>query len=53
MLYWTGVFLVMAIVAAVFAFGGSAGDAAAIARVFFFVTLPLFALTLLGSAIKR
>lgn len=42
MLRWALVFLVVAIIAAVFGFGGIAGEAAWIARILLFVFLILF-----------
>ena len=46
MLRWTLLFLVVAIIAAVFGFGGIAADAAWIARVLFVVFLILFLISL-------
>jgi uncharacterized membrane protein YtjA (UPF0391 family) len=54
MLRWAIAFLLIAIVAAVFGFGGLAGEAAWIAKVLLFVFLVLFVVSLLfgrrGSA---
>lgn len=47
MLYWAAVFLVIAIVAALFGFGGIAGASASIAQVLFFVFLILFIVSLI------
>ncbi|WP_207537399.1 DUF1328 domain-containing protein [Sabulicella rubraurantiaca] len=47
MLYWSLVFLVVAIVAGVLGFGGISSTAGGIARVLFFVFLVLFAVSLL------
>jgi uncharacterized membrane protein YtjA (UPF0391 family) len=47
MLHWAVVFLVVALLAAVFGFGGIAGTAAGIAKVLFFVFLVLFVVSLL------
>lgn len=47
MLYWAAVFFVIALVAAVFGFGGIAASAAGIAKVLFFVFLVLGAISLL------
>jgi uncharacterized membrane protein YtjA (UPF0391 family) len=47
MLRWSLIFLVVSLVAAVLGFGGIAGDAAAIARVLFFIFLVLFVVGLL------
>jgi uncharacterized membrane protein YtjA (UPF0391 family) len=46
MLYWAGVFLVVALVAALFGFGGIAGTAIYFAQVLFFVFLVLFVISL-------
>jgi len=42
MLYWAGVFLIIALVAAMFGFVGIAGTAVGFARILFFVFLILF-----------
>ena len=47
MLYWAAVFFVIAIVAAVFGFGGIAASATGIAKVLFVVFLVLAGLSLL------
>jgi uncharacterized membrane protein YtjA (UPF0391 family) len=47
MLYWAAVFLVIAIVAAIFGFGGIAASATGIAKVLFVVFLVLGAVSLL------
>ena len=47
MLTWTAIFLVIALVAAVFGFGGIAVGAAGIAKVLFFIFLIAFAVTLM------
>lgn len=46
MLYWTAVFFVIALAAAVFGFGGIAAGAAGIAKVLFFVFLVLTVVSL-------
>jgi uncharacterized membrane protein YtjA (UPF0391 family) len=46
MLNWAIGFLVIAIIAAVFGFGGIAGTAVGIAKVLFFIFLVLFAISL-------
>lgn len=54
MLRWAIIFLVIALVAALFGFGGIAGAATSIARILFFVFLVLFILSLLfGRRIFR
>jgi uncharacterized membrane protein YtjA (UPF0391 family) len=47
MLQWAVVFLVVAIIAAIFGFGGIVGPAVAIAKVLFFLFLVLFVVSLL------
>ena len=47
MLYWALVFFIVAVIAAVFGFGGIAAGAAAIAEIFFWVFVVLFALALI------
>ncbi len=53
MLYWTGVFLVIALVAAILGFGVIAGAAAGIAKILFVVFLVLFVLSLLMRGNRR
>lgn len=53
MLRWAVIFFVVAIIAAVFGFGGIAGAATDIARILFFVFLILFAVSLVMRLIKR
>jgi uncharacterized membrane protein YtjA (UPF0391 family) len=45
MLYWSVVFLVISLVAALFGFGGIAASAAGIAKILFFVFLVAFAIS--------
>lgn len=52
MLRWALVFLVVAIIAAVFGFGGLAGTAAAIAQVLFYVFLGVFLLMLIAGLMR-
>lgn len=47
MLYWAAVFLVIALVAAVFGFGGIAASAAGIAKILFYIFVAVFVITLL------
>jgi len=47
MLYYSIVFLVIALVAAVLGFGGIAGTAAGIAKILFFLFLVLFVISML------
>ena len=53
MLGWTLTFLVIALVAAVFGFGGIAVAAAGIAKILFYIFLILFVASLLGGLIRR
>lgn len=50
MLRWTITFLVIALVAALFGFGGIAAGAASIAKVLFFIFLVLFVISLVAGA---
>lgn len=52
MLGWALTFLVVAIIAAFFGFGGIAVASAGIAKLLFFVFLVLFAITLLAGLIR-
>ena len=52
MLYWALVFFVVAIVAAVFGFGGIASASAGIAQILFFVFLVLFPVALIMRAAR-
>ena len=47
MLYWAVVFLVVALIAALFGFTGVAGTSIAAAKILFFVFLVLFVVSLL------
>jgi uncharacterized membrane protein YtjA (UPF0391 family) len=53
MLYWTLVFLVVAMIAAVFGFTGIYVAAAGIAKILFFVFLVLLILSLIGGGLRR
>ena len=53
MLRWTVIFLVIAIVAAIFGFGGVASGAASIAKILFFIFLVLFVLSLIAGGFRR
>ena len=53
MLYWSAIFFVIAIVAAVFGYGGIENSAAAIAKILFFLFLALFFLSLLIGIFRR
>lgn len=52
MLGWALTFLVIALIAAVFGFGGIASASAGIAQILFFVFLILFAITLIMRVIR-
>jgi uncharacterized membrane protein YtjA (UPF0391 family) len=47
MLYWAAVFLVIALVAALFGFGGIASASAGIAKILFIIFLILFVVSLI------
>jgi len=53
MLGWTITFLIVALVAAAFGFGGIAVAAAGIAKILFFVFLVLFLVSLLSGLMRR
>jgi len=53
MLYWAAVFFVIALVAALFGFGGIAAGAVEVAKILFFVFLIIFAVTLVLGLIGR
>lgn len=53
MLYWAVVFLVIAIIAAVFGFGGIAVAATGIAKLLFFIFLVLFVISLIFHMGRR
>jgi uncharacterized membrane protein YtjA (UPF0391 family) len=53
LLYWAVVFLIVAIIAAVFGFGGVAGTAIAGAKILFWVAIVLFIIALIGSVFRR
>ena len=52
MLYWAAVFFVIALLAAVFGFGGIAASAVGIAKILFFIFLVLFIVSLLGGLFR-
>ena len=54
MLYYAAVFLIMCLIAAVFAFGGIVATAAGVAKILFFILLIAFVMSLiLGLARER
>ncbi len=53
MLYWALMFLLVALVAAVFGFGGIASTAAGIAQILFVVALVLFVVSAIVGFTRR
>ena len=53
MLKWAAIFFVIALVAAVFGFGGIAAGAVEIARILFFVFLIVFLVTLIMGMMRK
>ena len=53
MLYWALVFFVVAIIAALFGFGGIASSMAGVAQILFVVFLVLFIVSLIFGGIRR
>lgn len=53
MLYYAAVFLVIALIAALFGFGGIAASAVGIAKILFYVFLVLALISLLTGVIRR
>ena len=53
MLYYAAVFLVIALVAALFGFGGIAAGAVGIAKILFFVFVVLFVVSLVMGLARR
>jgi uncharacterized membrane protein YtjA (UPF0391 family) len=53
MLYWAAVFFIIAIVAAVFGFGGIAAGAVSIAKILFLVFVVLFLVSLVMGLMRR
>lgn len=53
MLGWALTFLVIALIAALFGFGGIASASAGIAQILFFVFLVLFAITIVARLVRR
>ena len=53
MLRWTLAFLILAIVAAAFGFGGIAAGAVDIARILFFLFIVLFVISLVVGGFRR
>jgi uncharacterized membrane protein YtjA (UPF0391 family) len=53
MLYWAAVFFVVALVAALFGFGGIASASAGIAQILFVLVLVLFVISLIVGVVRR
>ena len=53
MLYWALMFLVIALVAAVFGFGGIASTAAGLAQILFVIALVLFVVSLFAGFMRK
>jgi uncharacterized membrane protein YtjA (UPF0391 family) len=53
LLYWAVLFLIIAIIAAVFGFGGVAGTAIVGAKILFWVAIVLFIISLIGGFLGR
>jgi len=53
MLYYAGIFFIVAIVAAIFGFGGIAAGAVEIAKILFFIFLVLFVVSLIWGLMRR
>jgi len=53
MLSWAVVFLIIAIIAAVFGFSGIAAASAGIAKILFFIFIVLFVISLVFGLIRR
>ncbi len=53
MLHYALIFFVVAIIAAVFGFGGIASASAGIAQILFFIFLVLFVISLVMGAVRR
>ena len=53
MIYWALISLAIAVVAAIFAFGGMVYAAAGIAKFLFYIFLILFLVALIAAAVRR
>jgi len=53
MLYWALMFLVVALVAAIFGFGGIASTATGIAQILFVIAIVLFVVSLFAGFMRR
>ena len=53
MLRWTVIFIIIAIVAGIFVFGGISEGAEGIAKILFFIFIVLFLLSLVGRLFRK
>ena len=53
MLYWSLMFLALALIAAVFGFGGIASASVGIAQILFFIFIALFLISLVSQLLRR
>lgn len=53
MLYWALIFFLVAIVAAIFGFGGIAAGASSIAQILFFLFIVLFIVSLIFGLVRK
>lgn len=53
MFYWAFVFLLVALVAAIFGFGGIAATASGMAQILFVVALILFVVSVVAGFVRR
>jgi uncharacterized membrane protein YtjA (UPF0391 family) len=53
MLYWALVFFIIAVIAAIFGFGGIASGAALIAKILFFIFVAVFVIALIAGLVGR
>jgi len=53
LLHWAIVFLIIALVAALFGFGGVAGTALAGAKILFWIALVIFVVMLVAGLVRR
>lgn len=53
MLRWTIIFLIIAIIAAIFGFGGIAAGAAYAAKIIFFIAIAIFLVSLIAGGFRR
>jgi uncharacterized membrane protein YtjA (UPF0391 family) len=50
---WAAVFFILAVIAAIFGFGGLAAGATLVAEVLFFIFIVAFVVTLVGEIVQR